>query len=335
MMVRQVHDRVRALEEQMQQQSVALERIHAAIVNQRADAAADSGARAHSVDLLGIHDQEDTQAPPLLAVPPTPLAGRHPTIEQLPDNQEKKEWYEIGVERGYAWAFPPPNRDIEDLCYGDYLLDNDNLAVVCTAGTTAVQAQCAELTVALRGLGWKVLVIRGVHPNDMPPKSWKIGCKASFAWWAQLAPTIVRIATALPCHKPFLVCEDSMWPTTACTPRNLAGIYTGKPLWLGCYLKPRLYRHWFAGVSYAGRSAAGAKLFLGDATFWTLVNLMFRKTDKGFCTDAVFQTLVGMEKLKFVYPVYGTTRAHWSERCAQLADASPQLDCVGEPVQPR
>merc|ERR1712032_88656 len=120
------------------------------------------------------------------------------------DDEEKKGWRTEGVNRKYRWANPLVNNAIEDLRSGKFLAKGDSLAVVCTAGTAESREQCSELVMALTELGWRVLVIQGVHPDDLPPKSWKIGCKASFAWWAQLAPTIQTIAAALPKYTRFL-----------------------------------------------------------------------------------------------------------------------------------
>ena len=74
------------------------------------------------------------------------------------------------MNREYSWADLRVNKDIEDLRSGKFLAEGDNLAVVCTAGTDETQAQCSQLAMALTELGWRVLVIQGVHPDKLPPK---------------------------------------------------------------------------------------------------------------------------------------------------------------------
>ena len=184
----------------------------------------------------------------------------------------------------------------------------------------------------MRHLGWHVIVIVGVVPATLPPKSWKISCKATFAWWCQLSPQLAGIASALG-EAPLLVCEDTMVPSDWCTPDRIKQHYESmgeKPQWLGCYLKPKRYEHWLGNRRWAGTAAAGCKMFYANACFWNLVALLFHKTPKQFCTDAHFQTLVFMGMLHFNYPVWAATPAHFSTRTNSYEGASPtDLQHVG------
>lgn len=205
------------------------------------------------------------------------------------------------------------------------------IVAVCTSGDIDTQPQSDLVCQMMTSLGWRPVRITGMKRDDAPPKSWRIGCKATFAWMMRLAPEICRLAGSL--REPLMVAEDSAWPTDRCTPSTVEELHSHhgkKPLWLACYLKPKMYSHDLNGRTFHAKASAGSKLFYGNADFWRKVKTLFDKCGKQFSTDAVFQTLVGMEELEFIYPALGATLKHISGRCNfGVVDASPPLELQG------
>ena len=57
----------------------------------------------------------------------------------------------------------------------------------------------------------------------------------------------------------------------------------------------------------------------GNRDFWRTVDEIFNGVDKGWTTDAVFQLLVGMDRMHFQHPLLGGTLPHFSERTGHIA----------------
>ena len=73
------------------------------------------------------------------------------------------------------------------------------------------------------------------------------------------------------------------------------------------------------------RAAAGSKAFFADARFWRDVHHMFQVTTKDFTVDSIFQVLVGVGRLSFVYPTFAATRGHYSCRTSRYEETNPKL----------
>ena len=178
-------------------------------------------------------------------------------------------------------------------------------------------------------LGWRAFILHGIHPDELPPKSKKAGCKASQAWNAVIMPTVIRATEALREGERLLVAEDSAWPTTACTPSNVQDLHDGCPhdvgLWLGACRGCYPYR---IGVGngdqvYVNCNApAGCKLFSGTAPFWRRVNEMFLKVSKDYSSDCVFQFLTGIGLVSVAQPFLAISDAHWSDRTGSYEERS-------------
>ena len=270
--------------------------------------------------------------PPRPPLPPPPFSSTsaldfYNFLGQVPKDDEKVRWKECGADRNYPWAQLP----------AELPAVTGRLVAVCTSGDENTSSQHTLVCQMMTRLGWRPVKIIGVSMTDAPPKSWKICCKATFAWLMRLAPQICRIAASLREQgeqEELLVAEDSVWPTELCTPEHVAELYENhdKPLWLACYLKPKKYSFPLWGRTFSCKAAAGCKLFYGNDKFWLKVNTLFDKLPKDYCTDSIFQLLVGMGELKFVYPALGATLKHYSCRTHNAAapESSPNLELKGK-----
>ena len=245
-------------------------------------------------------------------------------LEAMPVN-EFKDWC-----RDYAkqWC-----RNLND-CPAIYEMPGADtpMSVTClifTSGSDNSRAQSERCEQRMRALGWRAFILHGIHPEDLPPKGRKAGCKASQAWNAVIMPKVIRATEALREGERLLVAEDSAWPTTACTPSNVQDLHDGCPhdvgLWLGacrgCY-------PYCIGVGNRDQvhvncnAPAGCKLFSGTAPFWRRVNEMFLKVSKDYSSDCVFQFLTGIGLVSVAQPFLAISDAHWSDRTGSYEERS-------------
>ena len=163
-------------------------------------------------------------------------------------------------------------------------------------------------------------MIKGVAQKAFPPKSWKIGCRATFAWYVSLMPQILVCAEALGNNECLMVVEDSCWPSDSLTPQRVYDeLHTReKALWLAAVLKPKVYNHRVGDTAVSALAAAGSKCFCGGNAFWRNVGTLFNALDKNSSTDSVFQRMVGLGELDLVYPFLGATLPHVSQRTRQV-----------------
>ena len=245
-------------------------------------------------------------------------------LEAMPVN-EFKDWC-----RDYAkqWC-----RNLND-CPAIYEMPGADtpMSVTClifTSGSDNSRAQSERCAQRMRALGWRAFILRGIHPEDLPPKGRKAGCKASQAWNAVMMPTVIRATEALREGERLLVAEDSAWPTTACTPSNVQDLHDGCPhdvgLWLGACRGCYPYRIGVGNrdqVHVDCNAPAGCKLFSGTAPFWRRVNEMFLKVSKDYSSYCVFQFLTGIGLVSVAQPCLAISDAHWSDRTGRNEERS-------------
>ena len=208
--------------------------------------------------------------------------------------------------------------------------------LVATSGMDECREQLAACIQKLTHLGWQPIVIYGVRRADMPPISWRIGCKASFAWTAAIMPQVESYSNRL-CDGQFLaLAEDSCWAANQCTPSNVLAWHGANAatsehcnaLWLGAVRGSIPNCHWIGGEKMTCIAPSGCKLFSGDKRFWTIASEAFRKLNKDWAADAVFQLLSGAGLLKVPTRFPAASLQHYSARTQTTADAS---DFVGRP----
>ena len=139
----------------------------------------------------------------------------------------------------------------------------------------------------------------------------------------------MRVVETLREGEHLAVAEDSLWPTTACTPDNvirLHNMYSDHAgLWLGAAMGCAGYQSSIGTneqVAVFCDAPAGSKLFSGTAPFWKRVNEMFLKLHKDYNTDCIFQLLSGIGLLHVVQPFVGASGHHWSDRTSSDVDRS-------------
>ena len=123
--------------------------------------------------------------------------GRHfsRVRQTLIVNAEKERWIECGRQRGYMWP-----RCSEQTSFRVVVCPVDaeeGTVLVCTSGDKHTKAQTRLTCQMLHSLGWRPHVIDGVAEEAFPPKSWKVGCRATFAWYVSLMPQILACAEDL------------------------------------------------------------------------------------------------------------------------------------------
>ena len=96
-------------------------------------------------------------------------------------------------------------------------------------------------------------------------------------------------------------------------------MHTGKGLWLAACRRPRNYRHEFCGHYIESRASGGSKCISGHSDFWRTVDEIFNGVQKCWTTDAIFQLLVGLDRMHFQHPLLGATLPHFSERTQSIA----------------
>ena len=201
--------------------------------------------------------------------------------------------------------------------------------VIFTSGSVNSRFQSEACERRMRALGWRPFILHAQRPEDLAPKTWKAGCKASQAWNAVSMPKVLRAVEALREGERLLVAEDSAWPTTACTPSHVQNLHNMNPrdvgLWLGaargCY-EYRISVGHHEQVDVVCNAPAGCKLFSGTASFWRRVNEMFLKVSKDYSSDSVFQFLTGIGLVSVVQPFLAISSAHWSDRTGSYEERS-------------
>ena len=102
-------------------------------------------------------------------------------LQHMKQDPEKKTWIDVGCQRGYKW---PRCYEIQSCNVVVCPVDGEQGTVlVCTSGDPKTKAQAHLTCQMLHYLGWKPHIIVGVGQADMPPKRWKVGCKATFEWY--------------------------------------------------------------------------------------------------------------------------------------------------------
>ena len=257
-------------------------------------------------------------------------------LRLMKQNPQKKCWIDTGRERGYRWprcsdAFKGVVRVV---CPVD---GEEGTVLVCTSGDRSTTAQARLTCQMLNYLGWRPHIIEGVRQADMPPKSWKKGCKATFAWYVSLMPQILACAEALYGRERLMVAEDSLWPSDLLTPATVHKLCKrkDKALWLAALLQPKKYTHKLGDViDISAVAAAGSKCFCGDKYFWRNVHIVFDVTDKDWSTDSIFQTMVGLGELELVHPFLGATMPHVSKRTDSVGSHSLRASDVAGTLLP-
>ena len=233
-------------------------------------------------------------------------------------NAEKERWIRCGRENGYMWPRCLQQTSLRVvLCPVD---PREGTVLVCTSGDEHTVPQTRLACQMMHSLGWRPHVIVGVAEKGLPPKSWRVGCRATFAWYVSLMPQILACAGDLGGTECFMVMEDSCWPSVCLTPQRVYQelLEREKALWLAALLRPRVYRHRVGDTAVSARAVAGSKCLCGDRKFWRDVDALFAASDKNCSTDAIFQMMVGLGQLHLVYPLLGATMPHFSQRVGQV-----------------
>ena len=236
-------------------------------------------------------------------------------------NAEWKNWYDwvTAYSTNPAPTIPVPPRS--------------GTVLVATSGQEECRETLALCIQKLTAFGWQPIVISGVKRDDMPPKGWKIGCRAGFAWAASIMPQVKSYSELLGEVDFLAVAEDSVWPSSACTPGNVRRWHEASAatddlwcnaLWLGTYRGSITYHHELGGTRFSCFARAGCKLFSGDKRFWDIASQAFNKLNKDFTSDAVFQLLAGAGLLKVPARFAAATLRHYSARLRKWAN---QSDC--------
>lgn len=254
-------------------------------------------------------------SPLMTSVDVTP--NRTFNFHALQRNIVKQDWITKGSENGFEWPICRSTLLNVVLCPVD---NAEGTVLVCTSGDKLTEAQTRVTCQMLHSLGWRPHVITGIAREAMPPKKWKIGCRATFAWYAALMPQILACAGALGKDECLMVAEDSCWPSDSLTPQRVHDELQkrGKALWLAALLRPKTNTHRVGATDVSARAVAGSKCFCGDSAFWRDVNTLFNATDKNHTTDSIFQIMVGLGKLDLVHPFLGATLPHVSMRAANV-----------------
>ena len=234
-------------------------------------------------------------------------------------NTEKERWIEYGRQRSYMWPRCSKQTSLKVvLCPVDA---EEGTVLVCTSGDKQTEAQTHLTCQMLYSLGWRPHIINGVAKEAFPPKSWKIGCRATFAWYVSLMPQILACAEDLGTNECLMVVEDSCWPSDCLTPQRVYEELQKrkKALWLAALLQPKVYSHKVGDTDVSARAVAGSKCFCGDKAFWRNVDTLFNTSDKNSSTDSIFQMMVGLGELDLVYPFLGATMPHISQRIRQVS----------------
>ena len=247
--------------------------------------------------------------------------GRHfsRVRQTLIVNAEKERWIEYGRQRGCMWP-----RCSEQTSFRVVVCPVDaeeGTVLVCTSGDKHTEAQTRLTCQMLHSLGWRPHVIDGVAEEAFPPKSWKVGCRATFAWYVSLMPQILACAEDLGRSGCLMVVEDSCWPSDCLTPQRVYEELRKrkKALWLAALLQPKIYSHKVGDTDVSARAVAGSKCLCGDRAFWRNVDALFHTSDKNSSTDSIFQMMVGLGELDLVYPFLGATMPHISQRIRQVS----------------
>ena len=158
----------------------------------------------------------------------------------------------------------------------------EGTVLICTSGDKQTEAQTHLTCQMLHSLGWRPHIINGVAKEAFPPKSWKIGCRATFAWYVSLMPQILACAEDLGTNECLMVVEDSCWPNDCLTPQRVYEELQKrkKALWLAALLQPKVYSHKVGDTDVSARAVAGSKCFCGDKAFWRNVDTLFNTSDK-------------------------------------------------------
>ena len=241
------------------------------------------------------------------------------SFDLLQESPEKESWIKIGRERGYRWPRCAEQTSLKVvLCPVDA---EEGTVLVCTSGDKQTEAQTHLTCQMLHSLGWKPHIIVGVGQADMPPTSWKVGCKATLAWYVSVMPQILACAEALGNEECLMVAEDSLWPSDLLTPQLVYEKLARrkKALWLAALMPPKEYKHVLGDIDISARAPAGSKCFCGNKDFWRNVDFLFDVTDKNWSTDAIFQTMVGLCELELVHPFLGATMPHVSMRTGHVS----------------
>ena len=235
-------------------------------------------------------------------------------------NTDKSEWIRLGREGGYPW---PRCSDVGAVEYALRNVlscpvdDKEGTVLICTSGDQRTKAQAYLTCQMLNYLGWRPNIVEGIAEEAHPPKSWNIGCKASFAWYVSIMPQILACARRLGDSKECLmVVEDSCWPSYSLTPQRVhREVQTrGKALWLAASCPPKEYMHIVGDRTVSAFAASGCKCFCGDNLFWENVDRLFTTLDATTTTNAIFQMMVGLDALDIVHPFLGCTMPHFNLR---------------------
>ena len=276
----------------------------------RQPAEASSSLSVHSTQASSSLSVHSTHASSTLSV----HVLQHMNLKQ---NPKKRYWIDVGHDRGYKW---PRCYEIQS-CNEVVCPVDEGGVLVCTSGDPKTEAQTHLTCQMLHSLGWKPHIIVGVGQEDMPPKGWKVGCKATFAWYVSLMPQILACAEALGNEECLMVAEDSLWPSHLLTPQLVYEKLARrkKALWLAALMPPKEYKHVLGDIDISARAPAGSKCFCGNKDFWRNVDFLFDVTDKNWSTDAIFQTMVGLCELDLVHPFLGATMPHVSMRTGHVS----------------
>ena len=164
----------------------------------------------------------------------------------------------------------------------------------------------------------KVIVLVGIDSDDktsFPPG--KVGPTSALAWLLAFGPqlsTILRV-NGVESKEPFAIAEDSVWPTSKCTPNRLYQMYRQytsdsnvNAVWAGAYGRPRRHK------GLTTRAPYGCKLFVCNKSFINDAWNLFKTTDKSHSVDSVMQILVDRGEC-IVPPMFvAGTQPHWSAR---------------------
>ena len=147
----------------------------------------------------------------------------------------KEYWVACGRCEGYMW--PRCSKQTSSrviLCPVDA---EEGTVLVCTSGDGHTEPQAHLTCQMMHWLGWRPHVIKGVAQKAFPPKSWKIGCRATFAWYVALMPQILACAGNLSGTECLMVVEDSCWPSDCLTPPRVCEELRErkKALWLAAF----------------------------------------------------------------------------------------------------
>ena len=226
-------------------------------------------------------------------------------------------------------AFPPPH--VPENVSLQPVDSSYPTIFILTSGEEASRAQSLRCYTLFEGLGFSPVLLNGIPSGQALPTS---ASRAQWAWLVSFLPQINELCRDLPSQAGIVVAEDSAWPTTACTPTEVARIYRSAlaksfcGTWLGAQTKGGWIRRLYHRIDRcSGRvvevlegcltanAPAGCKLFVASCTFWETLQTVHVQLPLDYTMDRVMHLMVAERYLEVCDPHFlAGSMPHYSAR---------------------